>query len=280
VRPLRLLGSALAKFWRDEGLFLASGIAFQVLLSLIPLTLLVFSLAGSYLFSHERVMEQFGRYLEQAAPTLDAHLRRNLVAVVAHRRATGIVGTVSLLWIATAIFGCLRMALNKIFEVPRARGALHGLGFDLAMIVLSGAAFLASMVLTAVIEYLRHAPALFPAFRERLLSGALAYFFPFLVVFLICFLIYYLVPNRRGSARASLQGALFATILWEAAKHLFAWYVSAFGKGFSLVYGSLSAMAVLLVWTYYSAVVLLLGAEVAALLEKKPAAAPDAAGPA
>jgi membrane protein len=110
------------------------------------------------------------------------------------------------------------------------------------------------------------------------MSASVVYLVPFLLVLLLLFLIYYLVPNRWGPARASFQGALFATVLWETAKHLFTWYVSAFGKGFSLVYGSLSAMAVLLVWTYYSAAVLLLGAEVAALLEKKLAAAPDALG--
>lgn len=268
MRTLRLLGSASAKFWRDEGLFLASGIAFQVLLCLIPLTLLVFSFAGSYLFSHERVMEQFGRSLEQAAPTLDAHLRGDLLEIVDHRRATGIAGTVGLLWIATALFGSLRMALNTIYEIPRARNALHGMAFDLAMIVLSGGAFLASIVLTAVIEYLRRAPALFPEFRERLMGVAAVYVVPFLVVLLMLFLIYYLVPNRRGSARASLLGALFAGLLWETAKHLFTWYISAFGRNYSVVYGSLSTAAVLLVWTYYSTVVLLLGAEVAALLEK------------
>ena len=263
----RFFGAALAKFWRDEGLFLASGIAFQVLLCLIPITLLVFSFAGSYFFSHERVMEQFGRYLEQAAPTLDAHLRGDLLEVVDHRRTTGIVGTLGLLWIATALFGSLRMALNAIYEVPRARGALHGMAFDLAMIVLSTAAFLASIVLTAVIEYLRHAPALFPEFRERLMGAAVLYVVPFFAVLVILFLIYYLVPNQQVGARSAAWGALFTGVLWEAAKHLFAWYVSASGS-YSLVYGSLSALAALLVWTYYSAAVLLLGAEVAALLEK------------
>jgi len=267
MAALRLLGSAFAKFHRDDGLFLASGIAFQVLLCLVPLALLVLSFAGSYLFSHERALEQFGLYLEQAAPTLDANLRQEVLAIVDHRGTIGIVGTVGLLWISTTVFGWLRTALNSIFGVPQSHGTLRGMGLDLAMIALSGAAFLASIALTAAIEYLRRAPALIPAARERLLSVVLAYLVPFLMVLLICFLIYYLVPNRRGSARAALLGALFSGVLWEAAKHLFTWYVSA-SESYSLVYGSLSAAAVLLVWTYYSAAVLLLGAEVTALLEK------------
>ena len=273
MKALRLLGSAFAKFHRDDGLFLASGIAFQVLLCLVPLALLVLSFAGPYLFSHEQALEQFGLYLQQAAPTLDADLRQEVLEIVDHRGTIGALGTVGLLWISTTVFGWLRTALNTIFGVPQSHGTLRGMGLDLAMIALSGAAFLASIALTAAIEYLRGAPAVFPVLRDRLIGNALAYLVPFLMVLLICFLIYYLVPNRRGSARAALLGALFSGILWETAKHLFTWYVSASGS-YSLVYGSLSAAAVLLVWTYYSAAVLLLGAEVTALLEKGRAARP------
>jgi membrane protein len=137
------------------------------------------------------------------------------------------------------------------------------------MIVLCGASFLTSVGLTAAIEYLRRSPSpLFPALTGRLLGVSLAYFVPFLVILVICFQIYHIVPNRRVSVRAALLGSVFTGILWETAKHLFTWYVTTFGS-YSLLYGSLSAAAVLLVWTYYSAAVLLLGAEVTVLLEKE-----------
>ncbi len=270
MQAIRLLGSALAKFDRDQGFFLASGIAFQGLLCLVPFTLLLLSFAGSYLFADERVAEQLGRYLEQAAPALDPSLHRDLLESFSHRGTYGVVGTIGLLWAATTIFGWLRVALNTIFGVPKARGTLHGLGLDLLMIVLCGASFLVSVGLTAVFEYLRRLPSpLLPATTGVLLNIALAYVVPFLVSLLICFLIYHRVPDRRASAHACLLGALFTGILWEAAKHLFTLYVSAFGS-FSLVYGSLSAAAVLLVWAYYSAAVLLLGAEVTALIDGEP----------
>jgi membrane protein len=140
--------------------------------------------------------------------------------------------------------------------------------------VLSGAAFLVSVGLTAFFEYLRRLPSpRFPAAAGFLLSAALAYVVPFLVTLLICFLIYHRVPDRRASARAAIRGALFTGVLWEAAKHLFTVYVTAFGS-YSIVYGSLGAAVVLLVWVYYSAAVLLLGAEVTALLDGVPARTP------
>ena len=132
MRLLRLLGRALAKFWRDQGLFLASGIAFQVVLCLIPLALVVLSFAGSYLFSHERLIEQFARYLEQAAPALDVHVRRNILAVVAHRGTTGFVGTLGLLWIATTVFGWLRLATGSLWPSVVAHLSLNTLTFLVA----------------------------------------------------------------------------------------------------------------------------------------------------
>lgn len=269
---LRLLGAALAKFDRDRGFFLASAIAFQGLLCLVPLSLLLLSFAGSYLFADERVADQLGRYLGRAAPAIDPVLHRGLLDIVRHRGTSGVVGTIGLLWIATTVFGWLRMAMSTIFGVPtKARGTLRGLGLDLVMIVLSGAAFLGSVGLTAVFEYLRRLP--YPrsfAAPGGLPSLALGYVVPFLLTLLICFLVYRLLPDRRVSARAALWGALFTGVLWEAAKHVFTWYAAAF-EGYSIVYGSLGAAAMLLSWAYYSAAVLLLGAEVTALLDGVPA---------
>jgi membrane protein len=66
--------------------------------------------------------------------------------------------------------------------------------------------------------------------------------------------------------KTALQAALFASLLWEMAKQLFGWYVLHLG-GFSILYGSLSTLAIFFLWIYYSSVILLLGGEVAFLLE-------------
>ena len=243
MKVLRFLGSALAKFDRDEGLFLASAIAFQALLCIIPFALLILSFAGTYLLTDERVIAQFEVSLEQAAPTLDPAVRKNLLEIVTNRGTYGIVGTISLLWIGTSVFSGLRTALDAIFEVPKPRGTLRGLALDLGMIALSGFTFLASVGLTAAIEYLRRVQsAILPAAPGILLELALSYVVPFLLAVVLCFQIFHLIPNRRVCTRSALWGALFTAVLWEVAKHLFKWYVLTF-EGYSLVYGSLSAAA-------------------------------------
>jgi membrane protein len=56
--------------------------------------------------------------------------------------------------------------------------------------------------------------------------------------------------------------------MWEVAKQLFGWYVLHLGT-FSILYGSLSALAIFFIWIYYSSVILLLGGEVAFFLEEE-----------
>jgi len=141
----------------------------------VPFTLLVLSFAGCYLSAHERVIDQVGRYLEQAAPALDPDMQINLLKMIGRRRTYGVVGTIGLLWIAFTVFGWLRIALNTIFGVPKARGTVRGMGLDLLMIALCGVSFLISVGLTAAIKYLRHLPSpLFPVLTGRLLSVTLA----------------------------------------------------------------------------------------------------------
>ena len=191
MRHLRLLGSALAKFNRDEGFFLASAIAYQALLCLVPFALLLLSFAGSYLLSSESAVAYFGQSIEQAAPVLDPALRENLMEIVAHRGTSGIVGTVGLLWMATAVFSGLRYALNAIFGKARPHGTLRGLAVDLGMIALAAATFIVSFGLTGAIEYLRRVQTrLLPAAPGILLQLSLSYVVPVLLAVVLCFQIY------------------------------------------------------------------------------------------
>ncbi len=82
------------------------------------------------------------------------------------------------------------------------------------------------------------------------------------------FLIYKIIPNRRIRFKTALQAALFTSLLWEVAKQLFGWYVL-HSERFSMVYGSLGTIAIFFLWIYYSSAILLLGGEVAFLMEKR-----------
>jgi membrane protein len=95
----------------------------------------------------------------------------------------------------------------------------------------------------------------------------LKYLLPFWLTCCMFFLIFKIIPNKRIHFKSALQAALFTGLLWELAKHLFAWYVVHLA-GYSIFYGSLSTLIVFVLWVYYSSTILIVGGEFAYFLEE------------
>jgi membrane protein len=194
---------------------------------------------------------------------------KSILRVIRDRKIVGILGIGSLIWTSIWVFSSLRTALNIIFQVKKGQGILRGIAIDLLMILLVGSFHLASMILTSVMTYLKRYRF---SFKSPLELGAviglfLKYIIPFFFSFWMFFLIYKILPNKKINFKIALQAALFTSLLWEGAKQFFGWYVLGLG-GFTVIYGSLSALAIFVLWVYYSSTILLLGGEVACLLEK------------
>lgn len=264
---VRLLLSVLKKFDRDHGFFLSAGITFNLLICLVPLILLLLALVGIYLYNDREVLHHIRHYFESSVPSLDPRVMRDILRIVRDRRIVGILGIGGLIWTSTWVFSSLRTAFNMIFQVEKDRGILRGKAIDLFMILLAGLFLFMSMIFTSGITFIqsyRFGPflALGPG-----LQFILKYILPFFFTFCMCFLIYKIIPNRRIHFRAALRAALFTSLLWEVSKQLFGWYVLHLGR-FSMVYGSLGTLAIFFLWIYYSSAILLLGGEVAFLLER------------
>ncbi len=260
--------TVLKKFDSDHGLFLSSGITFNFLICLIPMSLLLLAIVGTYLYSDREVLNHLRRYFENAVPSLDPRIMRNVLRIIRDRKIVGILGIGGLIWTSTCVFSSLRTAFNTIFLVQKDRSILRGKAIDLLMILLAGIFLLTSMIFTSGITFIqsnRFDPVLA---MGPTLRFVLKYIIPFLFTFWMCFLIYKIIPNRKIYFKTAFQASLFTSLLWEGSKQLFGWYVQHLGR-FSMVYGSLSTLAIFFLWVYYSSTILLLGGEVAFLLEKR-----------
>ena len=270
LNPLRLLWHALKKFNDDNGFLLSSGLTFNLLVGLIPLFLLLLALVGTYLYSDREVLNYIRRYLENVVPSLDPRIMKSILRVIRDREIVGILGIGGLIWTSIWVFSSLRTDLNIIFQVKKGQGILRGIAIDLLMILLVGIFRLASITLTSVMTYLKRYRF---SFKSPLELGAIIGFFlkyiiPFFFSFWMFFLIYKIIPNKKINFKTALQAALFTSLLWEGAKQFFGWYVLGLG-GFTAIYGSLSALAIFVLWVYYSSTIPLRGGEVAYLLEKE-----------
>jgi membrane protein len=251
---------ALASFRARRGMFLASGLAFNFVVCLIPLLFFVVSVAG-FVLSRRAVMEAVLNQLSAIVPVYKDELHQNLAAIIRRRRLSGLLGTAVLLLFASQLFNAIRLVLSDIFGFRGGPGFLRGMLRDMVMVLAMGLLFLASIVISDVFGWLKilvfqtvGVPT--PWVRSWSLALALALSTAFF------FVPYRYFPHRRVPAGAALAG-----VLWEAAKQLFRLYILSFGV-YDQVYGPLGVLVALAMFAYYSGVVFIVGAEFAAALMK------------
>jgi len=262
----RVLRGTLSGFYRAEGFFLAAGISFYVIICVVPLAFLLVAAAG-FLLTDERAVEDVVAQLTEHLPVYRVELEEVLLQVVRARRVTGLLGTGIFLLFASQLFAALRLVLNRILGIPKGRGFLHGVAFDLWMLLLITLLFFLSMAVTAVFAWMK---AFLLFLRQAETLGAVLEWAELgLVVVLdtpmFC-LLYRYVPARRPPWRFVLISGFLTAVLWELAKQLFRWYILSLGV-YSEIYGSLGVLVALFMWIYYSAVVFVLGAALIRALE-------------
>lgn len=272
----RSLGRALRYFYSHDGFFLAAGLSFYVIVCVVPFLLLLVA-GGGYLLSNETVAREVLDRLATVVPVYQTELEALLGQVVAKRGVSSLIGTVTLVLFASQLLAATRFVLNRIFGA-KGRGFLHGVLFDVWMILVLTLLFFASVALTAAGAGARG--LLGPFGEVRLLAWLVGQAGIVLGVVLsttLFMLLYRFVPLRRMAWPSVLRGSLAAAALWEIAKQLFRWYILGTGVYASL-YGSLGVAIALVMWVYYSAIVFVLGATfIRALEDARPGAEAPAA---
>ncbi len=263
---IRALRAAWHGFRAHRGLFMAAGLAFSLLVCLIPFLFFVVSMAG-FVLSRGVAADAVLSQIAQIVPVYKAEVRDLLVQIITRRALSGVLGTAVLLLFAIQLFASLRLVLNEVFGFTQGPGLMREMVKDLGLLLLMGLLFLASIAITDLfgwIERLLLAPIM-PSEWVRSLFIALAMAFNIALFFIA----YRYFPHRRVPAGAALAGAMLASVLWESAKQAFRWYILAVGV-YDLVYGPLGVLVALSMFAYYSGIVFVLGAEYAAALRDAP----------
>lgn len=240
----------------------AAAIAYYTLFSIFPLTLLLISL-GSFVLNSQQAQEAALNAVGTYLPFATELVQRNIERVLQLRGTASVIGVVGFIWAASGVFGSLSRAVNLAWELERPRPAWAERALAAGLVLLVALLFSLSLFSTAAFEVVaRLAHLLLPGTPISglslmdLASGVLPYMF---TVLLFCFL-YAVLPNARVAWSEVLPGALMASIAWEVAKNAFTFYLGSFAT-YNLVYGSLGAVIALLLWSYISGLIILLGAE-------------------
>ncbi|HET7568575.1 MAG TPA: YihY/virulence factor BrkB family protein [Gaiellaceae bacterium] len=244
------------KFFADRGTHLAAMVAYFALLSFVPLVFLALALLG--LAHRADASDFFVQELSRAFPGSSLQSILKLVrSVQENATALGIIGGVGLLWSSTSLFSALESALNIVYGRPN-RSFLHGKGIAAAMMAGSLITLFASLVVGAIgVEGLRR---YLPGVAT---SSAVAYLLSVTVsllgVFLFLVSVYRLLPNAPMTVAAALPGAVASAVVLEASFQVLPVFVRYADVNVTL--RVLGGPAILLLWLYVMANVIVFGAE-------------------
>jgi membrane protein len=246
----------LRKFFADRGTHLAAMIAYFALLSFVPLLFLALALLGLVHQADEGSF--FVRELSKTFPntSLDSILRA-VRAIQANATALGIVGGAFLLWSSLSFFSVLESAFNIVYGRPN-RGFLHGKALATLMMVGSLVFLFVSLVIGSIGQEILKRYAGFQG--NETTARVLAIVVSTVGLFVFLASSYYVLTNADLSLREVLPGAVTAGVILEATFQALPVYIDI--SKHNPVLQTLSGPAILLVWLYVMANVIVLGAEV------------------
>jgi membrane protein len=263
----------------DNVLFLAGGIAFNILLAAVPFVLLVIW-GSTYIFgafhtslnAPDAVLAAIDRLMPLNQRSTEGAVHKALSDMLTARGKIGIYGAIGFVWFSTRLFGSLRTVLASIFDIESERGIIEGKIFDVKITVLASILFVLSMAVTTYISLATNrglSELVARGLREDVMGGveywtgrALA----FSILVLMFFALYKFLPIRRVRSATAWVAALFTGFMFELAREVFGYYVAAFPPG-SFYTGALISLIVIVVWCYYAALIFILGGEVGQVYE-------------
>jgi membrane protein len=254
---MRALPQPLRKFFADRGPHLAAMIAYFALLSFVPLLFLTISLLG--LSGRADESSYLVTELKRAFPRSSvSSIVHTVDEVQRHATALGILGGATLLWASLSLFSVLESALNIVYGQPNRsflRGKLLAVGLMLLSLV---SLFVGLLVGSFGFDLLKRYESGFAA--NSYVAYGLSVAVSLVAVFFFLVAVYYFLTNVEHSLADVLPGAILSAVVLEASFQVLPLYVRFSDNVVALK--AFGGPALLLVWLYVMANVVVFGAEI------------------
>lgn len=160
----------------------------------------------------------------------------------------------------------IKRAVRKLYKSDTATNNLTEVVVSLVFSILILSAFYGSLILLVlgrqIMIYLQN---IIPSLNDVLIHSTLSTLFTAVIIFSVVSLIYYWLPNVKLKFLQILPGSLITTVSWILISWGFSFYMNNFSN-YSLIYGSIGAFIILMLWIYISCIVLLSGAVINAVI--------------
>jgi membrane protein len=261
---LTLFKQTFSEFGADKAPRLGAALAYYTIFSIGPLLLIAVAMAGIFL-GQEAAQGKISAELGRVFGSTTAKSVEEMIQAAAKPKAgtlATIVGVITLFFGASGVFGQLKDALNTIWNVePKKAGGAMGFikerFLSLAMVLGIGFLLLVTLIFDAAISMMGGYLGRFVGGEPLLHAMELVVSFALSVVLFAC--IFRFLPDLRIAWRDVWLGSVFTALLFVLGKWGLGVYLGKAAIGSS--YGAAGSLVILLVWVYWSAQIVFLGAE-------------------
>jgi membrane protein len=264
TRSWALLKEAVLAFIEDEALSRGAAMAFYAVTALAPVMLIVVSIAG-IVFGEDAARNALTGQFQSLMGKQSADLLQSAVEA-AGKESSGIIGTVvgvaTLLITASGVFGEMQSALNTIWKSAPAGATVSRLIrariASLGLVAALGFLMIISLVISAALNALSYYINAILPFGTLILS-TLNEVISFALIAVLFGAIYKVLPEENLRWSDVMIGAIVTTVLFGIGKSLIGLYLGS--SAVASTYGAAGGLMLVMLWTYYSSQVFLLGAE-------------------
>lgn len=250
-------------FWQrfnQNKLTQAAGyLTYSTMLAIVPLIMVVFSIFSAFPVFNEVTGALKAFIFTNFAPSASDMVGQYIDEFVNNSKKMSAVGIISLIIVALMLINSIDRTLNSIWHDTETRPIFTSFAIYWLILTLGPLLVGVSIAASTYVKIMFESAASF-SFGLKLLS-----FVPFLSTWFIFTMIYMVVPNKKVSIKHSAAGALIAAVFFTLGKQAFAWYIVTF-PSYQLIYGAMATLPIMLLWIQLSWTVVLLGAQLAAVL--------------
>ena len=263
-----LIVRSVKKFAKDDGSYLAAGMSYYIFFSIFPFLLGLLAFLGIF-FGTDRATEQVKEVLERQLPGIadSPIIYDNLQSIDFNKGVVGAIAVIGLLWTGSAVFGSLTRMMNKIWNLQDKRTFYSRKGTDMLFTILIGIVLSTNIFINTIYSQIGIYLGLTGAgsdevnWIENSWNFITINIFPPLLSIGVFIFIYNIVPQRKIIFRRTLPPAIIGAMIFEYTKSLFVFYIDTYGN-FDMVYGSISAVIILLLFAYVSSIIVVFFAEI------------------
>ncbi len=256
-------------FFTDDCYSKASALAFYSILSIVPLLAVIFGIAQGFGFEKALEVEFSENFVQQ--PEIYDRLIQYTHSWLQNIKGGVIagVGTCFLLWSVISLLNSIENSLNEIWQIKKGRSYVHKLRDYLTILFVVPLFFVTAssinIYFTVEIKETTDSYTIFKTISPYILF--ILKFFPLVLIWTLFTFIYAFIPNTKVNIRDAAIGGIIAGSTFQ----IWQWFYINFQvrlSDYGVIYGSLAALPLFLIWLLFSWLILLMGAEIAAKIRE------------